>query len=135
MTPTSEEVLLPVADAAPREESAVTEDGAIRGGRCASCGASSFPRAFICPTCNATDIAAAQIPGSGSLYSFTTVHISPTFPTPYTLGYVDLEDGLRVMGQVRVPTEDLRCDLPVSARIDLDSPTGWSFRATEGDQS
>lgn len=135
MTQTREEVLLPVADATPREDSAITEHGALIGGRCAACGASSFPQAFICPSCNATDITSNEIPGDGSLYSFTTVHISPTFPTPYTLGYVDLKDGLRVLGQVRMPIEDLRCNLPVQASIDDDSPTGWSFRPIEGEQS
>lgn len=135
MTQTFDEVLHPVADAAARQGGAVNEDGALHGGRCSNCGASSFPRAFICPSCNATDIETVEIPGNGSLYSFTTVHISPTFPTPYTLGYVDLEDGLRVLGQVRVPPEDLRCDIPVHAHLDPDSPTGWSFRPIEGEQS
>lgn len=135
MTHTTDEVLQPVPDAAPRAEAAVTDGGALRGGRCADCGARSFPEAFICPSCNSTDITATEIPGMGTLYSFTTVHISPTFPTPYTLGYVDLADGLRVLGQVRGAPEQLRCDAPVQAAIDSESPTGWGFRLSEGDQS
>ncbi len=135
MTETTDEVLLPVADAAPRAEAAVTDDGALRGGRCTACGASSFPQAFICPSCNSVDVAPAEIQGTGTLYSFTTVHISSTFPTPYNLGYVDLTDGLRVLGQLRAAPEQLRWGGAGRVAIDPESPTGWGFRLTEGDQS
>lgn len=120
-------VLMPVADTAPPAAGPLTDDGALRGGRCEQCAALSFPRAYICHQCNSTDIAAHEIPGRGSLYSFTTVHISPTFDTPYTLGYVDLEGGLRVLGQVFVPQDELACDTRVVAVTTPDSPTGWGF--------
>lgn len=34
---------------------------------------------------------------AGRLYSWSTVHVAAGRPTPYTLGYVDLDDGLRVL--------------------------------------
>ncbi|WP_166375837.1 Zn-ribbon domain-containing OB-fold protein [Aeromicrobium phragmitis] len=127
-----ESVLLPVADTAGDDRPVVTETGGLRGGRCQSCGAGSFPRAYICPSCNNTTIEEAELPGEGSLYTWTTVHISPTFPTPYTLGYIDLSDGLRLLAQVLAPQEQLRCDLPVRLVSSDQSPTGWGFVPVEG---
>lgn len=127
------EVLLPFADAAPSSESPVSASGFLRGGRCDACRGESFPQAFVCPACNSTQISSEEISGRGSLYSFTTVHISPTFQTPYSLGYVDLVSGLRVLGQILVPHEDLRCELPVRAVENENSPTGWGFIADEGE--
>lgn len=128
----TEPVLMPVADATEDKPPAVTDDGGLRGGRCASCGAGSFPQAYICPTCNATEIEPATLPGEGSLYSWTTVHVSATFPTPYSLGYVDLADGLRVLGQLVADPDQLSCDLSVRVVATDASPTGWGFRPVEG---
>lgn len=47
------------------------------------------------------DLAEGSLAGpasaSGRLCSWSTVHVSASRATPYTLGYVDLDDGLRVL--------------------------------------
>jgi uncharacterized protein len=50
---------------------------------------------------------------TGRLYSWSTVHVSASRPVPYTLGYVDLEDGLRVLALLDGDTSELRMDGPV----------------------
>jgi uncharacterized protein len=50
---------------------------------------------------------------TGRLYSWSTVHVSASQPVPYTLGYVDLDDGLRVLARLDGDTSELRMDGPV----------------------
>ena len=70
-------------------------------GKCTKCGATSFPRSDVCPSCLSTDIAMAHLPSEGSLYSFATVHQAPkSWSVPYHLGYVDLTDGIRVLAHI-----------------------------------
>lgn len=130
--PEIEAPVAPIADLATTPSDPVTEEGRLRGGRCGDCSASSFPRAEVCPRCNGTRIAAAELPGDGSLYTWTTVHISPTFATPYTLGYVDLSDGLRILTQVLADPQSLKCDAAVRLTRSADSPTGWGVVPVEG---
>lgn len=49
----------------------------------------------------------------GLLYSHSTVHVSASRETPYTIGYVDFPNGLRVLASVRDAAADLGCDVPV----------------------
>lgn len=50
---------------------------------------------------------------TGRLYSWSTVHVSASRPVPYTLGYVDLDDGLRVLATLAGDIAELRVDGPV----------------------
>ena len=50
---------------------------------------------------------------TGRLYSWSTVHVSASRPVPYTLGYVDLDDGLRVLARLDGDPGALRMDGPV----------------------
>lgn len=56
--------------------------------------------------------------GYATLYSFTVVHrsVHPQFSdmTPFVIGLVDLEEGVRMTAWiVDVPTEHLVCDMPL----------------------
>jgi uncharacterized OB-fold protein len=57
---------------------------------------------------------------SGTLYTYTVIHQSlPQFETPYILGYVDLDDNVRVAGQlVDVPADALRLGMRVSTQVE-----------------
>ena len=107
----------------------------LRGGSCSSCAAKSVPRKFICSVCGSDSIESALLSGVGTLYSYTTIHVSASFPTPYTVGYVDLECGIRVLGHLLIPEQDLGCDLQVTARSSAQSATGWGFALTEQESS
>lgn len=55
----------------------------------------------------------------GNLYSFSTVHVSSSRPTPYTIGYVDFENGVRVLAAVEpTPDHKLACDQAVELRAE-----------------
>jgi uncharacterized OB-fold protein len=49
----------------------------------------------------------------GSLYSFSTVFVGPAAGEPYTLAYVDLDGGPRVLGRVLGTPDLLECDARV----------------------
>ena len=75
--------------------------GYLVGGRCPGCGAFYFPARSVCSRCLGGDVERVPLRGSGTLYTYTVIHQSlPQFETPYILGYVDLDDNVRVAGQV-----------------------------------
>lgn len=59
----------------------------------------------------------------GTLYVYTTVHVSSSREIPYTLGYVDFEEGFRTLAEVRFSSlGDRACDIRVQLKAD---PTSW----------
>ena len=75
----------------------------LLGMRCAGCGTRAFPARELCSQCGATEgLERVRLALRGRLYSFSEVHAGPKeFPSPYVIGFVDLEDGVRVVGQVQ----------------------------------
>jgi uncharacterized OB-fold protein len=72
------------------------------GGICRSCGSRMFPFAAVCSTCMSEEIAREPLPREGTLYSFTIVHVGPkAWEKPYALGYIDLDNGVRVFSHLR----------------------------------
>lgn len=51
-----------------------------------------------------------EVGPEGVLYSFSTVHVSPSQPVPYTIGYVDFPGDVRVLAKVRGAHHALHCD-------------------------
>lgn len=77
------------------------DDGRLVGSRCPACGAHFFPSRQVCARCLAEDLETAVLSTRGTLYTYTVVRQSvPGFEAPYVLGYVDLPEGVRVLGQI-----------------------------------
>lgn len=111
-------VVVPFADLADRAVSGTDAAGepVLLGARCRACDARWFPYRFVCPTCAAIDPAHESVGSRGALYSFTTVHISSSRETPYTLAYVDLDNRVRVLTTLEAletPTIGVTCRLVV----------------------
>jgi len=79
--------------------------------RCASCGATYFPKDVVChnPDCDHSDLAEVDFGPSGVVWSYAIQNYQPPPPVvttepyaPYAMGVVDLDDGLRVMGRIDV---------------------------------
>lgn len=84
------------------------------GSRCPSCGAHFFPARDVCSGCLTEDLERVPLRGQGTLYTYTVVRQStPGFIVPYLLGYVDLPEGVRVLGVLHGLTEN-------QARIGMD---------------
>jgi uncharacterized OB-fold protein len=81
----------------------------LLGSRCATCKAPYFPKSAIChnPACTDSQIQDAAFGSRGKLWSLAIQDYPPPPPAkydepykPYAMGVVDLDDGLRVMGQI-----------------------------------
>jgi uncharacterized OB-fold protein len=96
-----------------------TADGLhLCGAQCAQCGTRIFPASGVCPSCNSERMQPLVLAAEGTLYAFSTVHIAPAaWETPYTIGYVDLPEGVRVFGKVEGAAQ-LAPDARVSVRIE-----------------
>ena len=86
--------------------------------RCASCTETVFPLRTICPRCAGEDLVLEVSARRGTLYSFTTQHRAahPHFAdsVPYSLGLVDLDEGIRVFASVDgIEPDDLAVGMPV----------------------
>jgi uncharacterized OB-fold protein len=95
-----------------------TQNGVVllRGSMSRSSGSKAFPVRQVCLETGSRDMEPMTFGPRGTLYSFSTVHVSSTRKTPYTLGYVDFENGVRVLCQVDAEGQELRCDQPVELR-------------------
>jgi uncharacterized OB-fold protein len=75
----------------------------LRGSECPNCSRRFFPPKARCPECLQSDLSSVALDTRGTLYSYTTVYIpSRNFKPPYTVGYVELDEGIRVFGQIRL---------------------------------
>lgn len=73
----------------------------LLAGRCASCGHTEFPASVRCLSCGSRDQERAVLGPMGSLLCATEVHMgSGHFESGYTVGYVELQNGVRVFGQI-----------------------------------
>jgi uncharacterized protein len=75
----------------------------LRLQRCSDCGAFRFPVAPLCPECRSFDFEWALCSGRGTVYSYTTVQhqTHPAFAVPYTILLVEMEEGPRMVAQLR----------------------------------
>jgi uncharacterized OB-fold protein len=119
---------------------------ALIGARCSLCEAITFPQASGCPRCGETQMHAFELPTRGTLYTWTTQEFLPKEPylgsetpedfTPWAVGYVQLEDLIRVEGRLYdVDPADLDFEMPFKVvirpfRKDEDGTVVYSFGFT-----
>ncbi|MGH7321382.1 MAG: Zn-ribbon domain-containing OB-fold protein [Candidatus Rokuibacteriota bacterium] len=98
---------------------------ALCGHRCRACGRTGLLSVRICPNCLAEGSTEPVALGPrGVLYSFTVIHQGPKgFRVPYVVGYVDLPEGVRILGHVGGDPARLRGGMSVRLTIDT---IGWA---------
>lgn len=102
---------------------AAAADGRLVADRCADCGAlAAYPRGF-CPECWSADVAAEELSGRATLYTYSEVHANPMPPfnelTPYIAAIVDLEEGPRVVTRlVDLSIEEVEIGMPLQATFE-----------------
>jgi uncharacterized OB-fold protein len=104
--------------------------GKLLGSRCMRCSTAAWPARAVCPRCGAAEMTNVAFNGRGTLTSFTTVWIPrPGLPTPYVLGQVDLDEGVRVFARGEGTPENVQ--VPARVRIvvspDPGAPTAFWF--------
>ena len=83
---------------------------ALLASRCNRCGVASFPAAESCMACSGQDVSLEELPGRGTLWTWTVQRFMPKSPynsgetpetfKPYGVGYVELPGGVRVEGRL-----------------------------------
>lgn len=93
--------------------------GTLIGSRCGACGTSVWPARAVCHRCGSAEVASVPFARSGSLLTFTEVHVPRAgLETPYTLGQVRIdEDGPVVFGHIRGLAADAAVPLRVSLHL------------------
>jgi len=102
------------------------ENPALFASRCTSCHALTFPASASCMSCGGTDVVRETLPSRGKLWSWTIQRFmlrapyrsfeTPDTYTPYGIGYVELDDALRV--QTRLVENDPE-QLQIGADMEL----------------
>ena len=73
----------------------------LLGSRCRACGRTFYPRTRLCLDCLSSDIEERHLPQQGTLECFTTVLMpSVNIAPPYSVGYVRLEEGVRIFAPI-----------------------------------
>jgi uncharacterized OB-fold protein len=103
-------------------------DGQIVGSVCLDCGQAAFPPVLSCRNCHRENQVVRTLASHGVLYSYTVVRVSSGREVPYTVGYVDLADGVRVLGDLDIELETLACGLDVRLG---EGRSGWAFQSSE----
>jgi uncharacterized OB-fold protein len=85
---------------------------------CAACGALRHPPRPMCPACTSMEAVWRPASGRGRVWSWVIAHppVLPAFAdrVPYNVVVVELEEGVRMVGNVvGVPNEEIREGLPV----------------------
>ncbi|MCB1702403.1 MAG: OB-fold domain-containing protein [Halioglobus sp.] len=112
---------------------------ALLASRCKSCGIASFPVAQSCMACSGQDVAVEELPGRGTLWTWTIQQFMPKSPynsgetpetfRPYGVGYLELPGGVRVEGRL---TENDPAKLEVGMEMEVVFDT-WRTEAN-GDE-
>lgn len=95
------------------------EEGRLLGKRCSACSKHHWYPRVVCPFCGSANTAWVPLSGRGSIHAFSTLRrASP----PYTVAYVELAEGPRVLTNLVDMAED---------RMQIGAAVKVVFRRTE----
>lgn len=75
----------------------------LEAGRCANCGAVSYPTRLVCPGCRGTKFQGLRLTPSGRVVTSTVIHVPPgefLNEAPYAMAIVETPEGARFMTQI-----------------------------------
>lgn len=96
-----------------------TNAGELRIQRCNACGVLRHPPGPVCPSCHAMDRGYVVASGRGRVHS-SVVHHAPKIPgkrLPLTLVLVELEEGVRMVGELLDAPDAAEIGAPVSVEF------------------
>jgi uncharacterized OB-fold protein len=94
--------------------------------RCATCARAIFYPRSVCPHCGSTDLDWFEASGTGTVHSFTVARrpAGPAFAdaVPLVIALVDLDEGVRMLSNVRADPADMTIDARVTVWFDDVTP-------------
>jgi uncharacterized OB-fold protein len=94
----------------------------LLGTRCGDCGREMIGTRVVCSTCVSSNVETIALPSTGTLYSFTRLHVGGDGVRP--LGYVDLDNDVRTLADIREGDTPLEPGIRVELGVEGDS---WFF--------
>ena len=94
---------------------------------CPTCKKAYMPARQVCPTCKGTSLQPTTLSREGTLKTFTVIHVGAdafSHETPFTVGIVELEKGVRLTMQV---------DRPADGKLDIGQKVQVVFRRIRTD--
>jgi uncharacterized OB-fold protein len=83
----------------------------LEAGKCSKCGKGFFPKRLVCDDCKGREFETMTLSGRGELLTFTIIRVPPSQfkdQAPYALGIVELDEGVRLTGQIAdVPVDNI----------------------------
>ncbi len=115
-----------------------TENGPrLIAGKCTKCGKIRFPQTGVCPNCLNESSERVYVGEKGKLFSFTTTYgpVAKLEP-PFTIGYVDLPEGVRIFAQLELE-QDFKYEIGMDMELETADlweeedavVTGYRYRA------
>ena len=95
----------------------------LMAGKCLKCGKIHLPPRPLCDNCYSQNFQWVNITGKGKLVTYTVIHIAPQqfqALTPYAVGIVELENGLKIPGMIQGLLQD---QLEIGMELMLDFGT------------
>lgn len=114
-------------------------EGRFQVTRCEQCDWLQFPPRPVCPGCLSSAVVWQEIEGRGTLYARTRIHAAGgpfACMTPYSVGLIDLEEGVRILTRLMPSASSLTPGSAVEIAV-LDHTDGPLFVAVsvEKDQT
>lgn len=94
----------------------------LEAGKCRQCGKIYYPSRQVCGECHSREFEALKLSANGKVISFTVIRVAPPrfdLQTPYTVGIVEVDPGVRLMTQI------VDCD---PDEIEIGMPIKLEFR-------
>jgi uncharacterized OB-fold protein len=92
--------------------------GRLVGSRCLNCETHSWPARAVCHHCGEARLEVATFAERGTLITHTTVHVPrPPLEPPFTLGQVELPEGVLVFGHIHGLEDADKVPLPVELKL------------------
>jgi uncharacterized OB-fold protein len=95
--------------------------GELRVQRCSACQTWRHPPRFRCAKCGSDAFTWERVSGRGRVFTWTVTHrpIDPAFTPPYAVVIAELEEGPRLVGNLRgMEPAALVLDLPIVVEIE-----------------
>jgi uncharacterized OB-fold protein len=92
----------------------------LLGNRCEICSQIFYPPRPFCFNCLSKKMQTIKLGNKGRLYSFTTAYMpSVHFEAPYTVGWIDLAEGMRIFAPIKKSEgQTLEIDMEMELVID-----------------
>lgn len=88
-----------------------------------------LPPRPLCPLCLSSDLEWLELGGRGKVKTFTVIHVAPQEfrdHTPYTVAIVELEEGVKITGQVKgIRPEEVEIGMEVEIDFESNKSGEW----------